>query len=244
MSNPPALLLRGQIPTSYLAREPSAIPTPATINTNTTVYPVPNKSKHWPKLLMSECGRCAFLLFFVSSRWDRSPKYFFQKRLRRHCKRPGAYFFACKITAPQGAFARLIAVLFLRRPHYQLRYKQYTPQYPPLVYTYSGRLTAIPWENIIIIQTAILLLQSSSTGPLRNIPGNWPRLGFATGERVLTSDRSSIPTSCRSARQKRYVPDLYNPAHVAGGSRRICMIQHVFLGLDLCYSVNILHNIA
>ena len=30
MFNPPALLLRGQMPTSYLAHEPSAIPTPAT----------------------------------------------------------------------------------------------------------------------------------------------------------------------------------------------------------------------
>ena len=39
MSNPPALLLRGQTLTPYFARQPSAIPTPAT-----TVSPVPNLS--------------------------------------------------------------------------------------------------------------------------------------------------------------------------------------------------------
>ena len=46
MSNPPVLLLRSQMPTSYLAREPSAsIPTPAT-----TVSPVPNLNVTKPKL--------------------------------------------------------------------------------------------------------------------------------------------------------------------------------------------------
>ena len=67
MSNPPALLLRGQMPTSYLAREPSAIPAPAT-----TASPVPNLNFSLERLLCAwfACEVCVcvcvfFFLFFL-----------------------------------------------------------------------------------------------------------------------------------------------------------------------------------
>ena len=62
MSNPPALLLRVQVPTSYLAREPSAIPTPPT-----TVSRVSNHgiSQWWCCVRVR--GVCFFHVFGIGS---------------------------------------------------------------------------------------------------------------------------------------------------------------------------------
>ena len=99
MSNLPALVLRDQMPTSYLGREPSAIPTPAT-----KVSLAPNLKSSAAKhtslqpdnffagtgtspatpaaavLLLCECDWCGFLVYLYRPGRPKGPKSPFRKR--------------------------------------------------------------------------------------------------------------------------------------------------------------------
>ena len=83
MSNPPALLLRGQMPTSYLAREPSTIPTHVT-----KLTPVPNLNilAKNTKAVVLESVRvcvcvCVFLpVFLYRPVGPKGPNFFFRRR--------------------------------------------------------------------------------------------------------------------------------------------------------------------
>ena len=105
MPNPPAMMFRGQTPTSHLAREPSATPkTPAT--TTSTVYLNIRQSCCCVRVR----GARLFLVLLYRPGGPKSPKSSFRKRLGHTVKRPGAFFYACKAIAPQGAFARITTV--------------------------------------------------------------------------------------------------------------------------------------
>ena len=79
----PALLLRGQLSTSYLAREPCAIPTPAT-----TASPAPYLII--PQSCCCVRVRCVFRCIFVSRRGAKRSDILFQEMPRPHRKRPRA----------------------------------------------------------------------------------------------------------------------------------------------------------
>ena len=99
MSNLPALVLRDQMPTSYLGREPSAIPTPAT-----KVSLAPNLKSSGAKhtslqpdnffagtgtspatpaaavLLLCTCDWCGFLVYLYRPGRPKGPTSCFRKR--------------------------------------------------------------------------------------------------------------------------------------------------------------------
>ena len=79
MSNPPPLLLRGQVPTSFLAHKPSAIPPPAI---TVPVYPVPDLNISQSCRFVRVSGAYFLLLLFLCRPGEpKGPKYFFRNTL-------------------------------------------------------------------------------------------------------------------------------------------------------------------
>ena len=69
MSSPRALLLQGQMPMSYLAREPFAIPTPAT-----AASPMPNLNIGQSCCCVRVRGVCFFLVLLYRPGEARAPE--------------------------------------------------------------------------------------------------------------------------------------------------------------------------
>ena len=154
------------MPTSLLAREPSAIPTPVT-----TVYPLPNLNISQSCCCERLRGACFFSCFFVSPRRAERPDIFFQKTPRPHSKRPGAFFYVCKTIAPQGAFTCTITVLagglhiiavvhsgtdFPRLLYVSYRHERVRTR--ALLSSYYARLARTYRCHILLNSTAVIIL--------------------------------------------------------------------------------------
>ena len=107
MSNPSALLVRGQKPTSYLAR------TFCSSNPRQHLLCQIYSLAKAVAVCLVRGVRVFFVFFFVSPREGQKLLFFFFRKDPGHTecsKRAKASSYACKIITPQGAFTRVITV--------------------------------------------------------------------------------------------------------------------------------------